>query len=291
MHEARWFKELPVDGIQRIQRVAGGDVNQAYQVETASEKYFLLNQPGQTAAFYDNEVEGLRAMHQAGVRVPEVIGQGELDGTAYLLLEFLAESYQGDHHALGEMVARLHAAQSPTGKYGFNTDYRGSAIAFSNAWTDTWPALFLNQRMDPLAEALVQKGLWSQTDYNLYLKVREVMERDLMQHQSKPGLLHGDLWSGNYMFLTDGSPALFDPASFYGDREFDLAITTVFGGFSPAFYEAYCDNYPLEPDYGYRLLFYRLYLLMVHLLKFGNSYRQSVEHEQERILAGEAYTI
>ncbi|WP_340601729.1 fructosamine kinase family protein, partial [Staphylococcus aureus] len=93
-----------------------------------------------------------------------------------------------------------------------------------------------------------------------------------------------DLWGGNYMFLQDGRPALFDPAPLYGDREFDIGITTVFGGFTSEFYDAYNKHYPLAKGASYRLEFYRLYLLMVHLLKFGEMYRDSVAHSMDKIL-------
>ncbi|MDN8969166.1 fructosamine kinase family protein, partial [Staphylococcus aureus] len=99
-----------------------------------------------------------------------------------------------------------------------------------------------------------------------------------------PSLLHGDLWGGNYMFLQDGRPALYDPAPLYGDREFDICITKVFGGFTSEFYDAYNKHYPLAKGASYRREFYRLYLLMVHLLKFGEMYRVSVAHSMDKIL-------
>ena len=136
-----------------------------------------------------------------------------------------------------------------------------------------------------MKDTLVEQGLWSEDDATQYESVRAVIMEALEQHQSKPSLLHGDLWGGNYMFLTDGSPALFDPAPLYGDREFDLGITTVFGGFTDAFYDEYDKHYPLSEGATKRLEFYRLYLLMVHLVKFGDMYAGSVKRSMKQILA------
>src|SRR5699024_8580483 len=106
--------------------------------------------------------------------------------------------------------------------------------------------------------------------------VREVIVSALSDHTSKPSLLHGDLWGGNYMFLENGQPALFDPAPLYGDREFDLGITTVFGGFTQTFYDSYNKHYPLSKVANERVLFYRLICLRVSLMKVGIMYACSI---------------
>lgn len=113
----------------------------------------------------------------------------------------------------------------------------------------------------------------------------EVISEELNNHSSEPSLLHGDLWSGNYMFLDDGRPALFDPSPLYGDREFDHGATTAFGGFGQEFYEAYNDVYPLDAGAELRVEFYKLYLLLVHLVKFGDVYLGSVNSTMKQILS------
>jgi fructosamine-3-kinase len=118
----------------------------------------------------------------------------------------------------------------------------------------------------------------------LYEKSRDIIVSKLAHHPSKPVLLHGDLWGGNYMFLTDGSSALIDPAAVYGDRELDIGVTTVFGGFTSEFYRAYVASYPFDEGYEKRLAFYRLYYLMVHLNKFGLSYSGSVSATLSKIV-------
>ena len=283
MHE-NGYNTLPLENIQAIEPVSGGDVNQAYRVDTNDARYFLLIQPGRDASFYDAEVAGLKAFEEAGITAPIVIQQGQIGHDAYLLLSYLDEGHGGSQEALGKFVAQLHQTHEREGRFGFHLPYEGGDIQFDNSWTKDWKTLFLQQRIMPLAHMIRQRQLWSDADDVLFEKVYVLMEAILTQHESAPSLLHGDLWAGNYMFLTDGRPALFDPAPLYGDREFDLGATKVFGGFSPAFYEAYDAAYPLAEGATLRIRFYELYLLLVHLVKFGAMYLGRVRRTMEEII-------
>lgn len=280
-----WQTQLPLNNIKSISPVNGGDVNEAFKIETAEETYFLLVQRNRNASFFDAEISGLELFEEAGITAPRVIGSGEIEGDAYLLLTYLDEGYSGSQEALGELVAQMHSQQQKNDKFGFDLPYEGGDITFDNSWTDSWITLFVDRRLDHLKDTLVEQGAWSDDDVKQYESARSVIVDTLKQHQSKPSLLHGDLWGGNYMFLTDGSPALFDPAPLYGDREFDLGITTVFGGFTEEFYDEYDKYYPLNKGVEQRLEFYRLYLLMVHLVKFGDMYAGSVKRSMKQILA------
>lgn len=280
-----WQTQLPLNNIKSISPVSGGDVNEAFKIETAEETYFLLVQRNRNASFFDAEISGLELFEEAGITAPRVIGSGEIEGDAYLLLTYLDEGYSGSQEALGELVAQMHSQQQKNDKFGFDLPYEGGDITFDNSWTDSWITLFVDRRLDHLKDTLVEQGAWSDDDVKQYESARSVIVDTLKQHQSKPSLLHGDLWGGNYMFLADGSPALFDPAPLYGDREFDLGITTVFGGFTEEFYDEYDKYYPLNKGVEQRLEFYRLYLLMVHLVKFGDMYAGSVKRSMKQILA------
>ncbi|MBI5974456.1 fructosamine kinase family protein [Staphylococcus canis] len=278
-----WYQQLPLNDVRNVIPVSGGDVNQAYRVETETETYFLLVQPGRDASFYEAEIAGLKAFEAAEITAPVVIASGEIENDAYLLLSYLEEGHTGSQEALGQLVAKLHQTYSEQGQFGFELPYEGRDISFDNTWTDTWVDLFIHQRIDVLAERIRQEQLWSPEDDELFEEVRQIMIETLRQHDSKPSLLHGDLWGGNYMFLTDGQPALFDPAPLYGDREFDLGATRVFGGFTQAFYDAYHEAYPLTEGATLRIQFYELYLLLVHLVKFGSMYHHSVKRTMEAI--------
>lgn len=278
-----WKQELPVKGIQKITPVSGGDVNDAYRIDTDGEPCFLLVQKGRAEDFYAAEIAGLKAMAEAGITAPKVLGNGQIEGDAFLLLEYLDEG-AGSQWDLGQMVAKMHLEHQADDQFGFHLPHEGGNISFDNAWTDSWRKLFINERMDQLRNRIAEQGLWDDNDLQTYDKVRKIMSDNLKAHESEPSLLHGDLWAGNYMFLSDGSPALFDPSPFYGDREFDLGATTVFGGFGKDFYDAYEETYPLSEDAWVRIRFYKLYLLMVHLMKFGSVYYSSVEHTMQDIL-------
>ncbi|SDL01451.1 Fructosamine-3-kinase [Lacicoccus qingdaonensis] len=278
-----WKKELPVENIKKITPVTGGDVNDAYLIETAVEPYFLLVQPRRSEDFYAAEIAGLDAMKKAGITAPGVVGYGQIEGDAYLLLEYLEEG-TGSQSDLGEMVANMHLEHQKDGQFGFHLPHEGGDFSFDNTWTDSWSELFINERMDQFKERLAEQGLWGEADLEVYDKVRRIMKDKLDEHESEPSLLHGDLWAGNYMFLSDGRPALFDPSPFYGDREFDLGATTVFGGFTDDFYDAYEKTYPLSDDAWERIRFYKLYLLMVHLMKFGSVYAPSVNRTMDEIM-------
>ena len=282
----QWQSQLPLDNIRSIVPVSGGDVNEAYRVETSQSPYFLLVQRQRSKDFFAAEVAGLNLFEKSGITAPIVIDSGEIDGDAYLLLSFLNEGTQGSQADLGSLVAKMHQQQQPDGKFGFDLPYEGGDVSFNNNWSDSWMTIFVERRLDHLKDRLVNQGLWIEDDVQTYHKVREKIVSSLRNHTSKPSLLHGDLWGGNYMFLENGQPALFDPAPLYGDREFDLGITTVFGGFTQAFYDAYNKHYPLSKGANQRLEFYRLYLLMVHLLKFGSMYAGSVDRSMENILNG-----
>lgn len=281
--QKEWLAQLPLNGLTQVLPVSGGDVNKAFRLDTNDKRYFLLVQPQHNQEFYAGEIAGLHAFEDAGILAPRVLANGQIDGDAYLLLNFLQSGF-GDQSDLGKLVAHLHQHQSPTGRFGFDFPYTGTSVSFKNNWTDSWSELFIKQRLDILSLALQQQGLWESRELKLYQEVRKRIVKELTLHESIPVLLHGDLWGGNYMFLSDGRPALIDPAAFYGDREFDIAITTVFGGFNEAFYRAYQMTTPLAEGYEKRFNFYRLYYLMVHLNKFGRSYAQSVTRTMKQII-------
>lgn len=281
-----WLQALPVPTVTVATPVSGGDVNQAWHLQTQDgQDYFLLVQPGQPGSFYDGEVAGLRAFADADVLAPRVVAQGTIARDGFLLLTYLT-SGRGSQRDLGRLVARLHAHRSPNGQFGFDQPYAGTSISFTNRWVDSWIQLFVEERLDRLAAQLLRKRLWVDDDMAQYQRARSVVVAALREHKSEPVLLHGDLWSGNFMFTQDGHPALIDPAAMYGDREFDIGVSTVFGGFAQDFYAAYQEALPLATGYEQRLPFYRLYLLMVHLDKFGRTYYDSVAQTLQTILAG-----
>ena len=211
------------------------------------------------------EADGLSALHSAGVRVPALLSRGIAGRQAYLMLEHLALREQGDFAALGAMVAAMHRVAGS--RFGWHRDNYIGATPQANRWCRDWGRFWLECRLQPQLELAMGHG---------YRIDAAPAFASLTGHQPVPVLLHGDLWRGNAGFSAEG-PVLFDPAVYYGDRETDLAMTELFGGFPDEFYAGYRAAFPLEPGYELRKTVYNLYHLLNHLNLFGSGYLSQVE--------------
>jgi protein-ribulosamine 3-kinase len=254
-------KEL---GIERPTSVTGGCIHECYRVQVSGKPLFLKC----NAAVFDDafaaEADGLAGLRGAGYRAPDPGAHGIAARRAYLLMEFLDLKGGIDFPALGRMLAQAHRNAGP--RFGWHRDNYIGTTPQSNAWSDDWAAFWFEQRMQPQL-ALAEKKGFALSD----------VPRDLLNgHQPQPSLLHGDLWSGNVSFTPQG-PVVFDPAVYYGDREADLAMTELFGGFPPEFYDAYNRAFPLPAGYEKRKHLYNLYHLLNHLNLFGRGYLGQVE--------------
>jgi protein-ribulosamine 3-kinase len=220
---------------------------------------------------FDAEAEGLAAL-RPHIRVPQVLDRGIKGGKAYIRLEFLHLEKSGNWRDLGRMLAKLHRQTGP--RFGWSRDNYIGLSPQQNGWCDDWLEFWRTQRMQPQLELARKNGFAvDPPDLNL-----------LKTHRPQPSLLHGDLWSGNAGFTADG-PVIYDPAVYYGDRETDLAMTELFGGFPREFYRAYNEAFLLEPGYEKRKHLYNLYHLLNHLNIFGGGYLAQV-NATLRLLAG-----
>jgi protein-ribulosamine 3-kinase len=219
------------------------------------------------------EADGLQALGQAGLRVPEVVSHGVEGDEAFIVLEYLELQSKGDFAALGRMLAAAHRHTGP--RFGWHRDNYIGSTPQQNGWCDDWGTFWRERRLRPQLELARRNGF-------------DLEEKNLLEllagHQPPPCLLHGDLWRGNAGF-TAGGPVVFDPAVYYGDREADLAMTELFGGFPPAFYASYDEIYPLERGYQERKHVYNLYHLLNHLNLFGGGYLGQVK-QTLRLLLG-----
>lgn len=267
---------LPINNIKSVSQIPGGDLNESYKLDADGGSYFLKLHKNKDSKYFDGERAGLKLFEEKGIFAPRALASGAVDGLAFLLMTYHEEKREGRQEDLARVIAQIHKIKSPDGKFGFAYPYIGAASSFENTFRDTWKEIFLYQRMDGLRDNLKGLNLWDDKDLERYKEVRSIIEEELNRHESEPVLLHGDLWAGNFMFDEDERPIVFDPASLYGDREFDIGVSTVFGGFSKAFYDQYKEILPLAPGYKDRLNFYRLFLLMKYLLRFGPVYDSSV---------------
>jgi fructosamine-3-kinase len=208
------------------------------------------------------ELEGLRALRAAGVRAPEPYACGD----AFIEMEKLPLGARPDWPALARMIAKLHRCTGP--RFGWASDNWIGLAPQKNAWSDDWSGFFWEFRLVPQLEraGLSKEGFFLEGG----------MKTLFNDYKPLPSLLHGDLWNGNVGF-TPGGPVIFDPAVYYGDREADLAMTELFGGFPEVFYSTYQDEFPLDAGYGTRKQLYNLYHLLNHLNLFGSGYRAQVE--------------
>jgi len=209
------------------------------------------------------EADGLEAL-RPHIRVPRVLERGWKDGRAYIRLEFLQLGKSGNWSDLGRMLANLHRQAGP--RFGWARDNYIGRSPQQNGWCDGWIEFWVTRRMEPQISWAREKG------FDVSMPSMRLLEN----HKPRPSLLHGDLWSGNAGFTAEG-PVIFDPAVYYGDRETDLAMSELFGGFPREFYRAYDEAFPLEPGYEKRKHLYNLYHLLNHLNMFGGGYLAQVK--------------
>ncbi|WP_114791387.1 fructosamine kinase family protein [Niabella yanshanensis] len=255
-----------------IIQLNGGDINKAYAVTTATQRYFLkINTALLYPAMFIREANGLHILkNHSQLKVPEVIETGVLNDYQFLLLEWIEEDkatipllYQ-----FGEKIAEMHLNSQPD--YGLKDDNYIGSLPQINTLTSNWPEFYANCRLLPLVKLLRDKHLLSSGDVakanQFCASIKNIFPEE------KPALLHGDLWSGNYLRTASGSIAIFDPAVYYGHREMDIAMTKLFGGFPDEFYIGYNDRYPLEKGWHNRLAYAQLYPLLAHAVLFEQPY-------------------
>jgi len=261
----------------------GGCINQTLRVRYGADSYFVKLNSASRADMFAAEALGLRELQDSHtLRVPEAVCWGDDGESAYLVLEDLQLGGRDDLAALGEGLAAMHRVTRE--RFGWDTDNTiGSTLQINTSehdWVDFWRT----QRLQFQLELAAQNGhggrLQSQGE-----KLLDAFPALFADYSPPASLLHGDLWSGNYAFNRSGEPVIYDPAVYYGDREADLAMTELFGGFGADFYAAYRANYPLDAGYGVRKTLYNLYHILNHLNIFGEGYRSQAYRMMDALLA------
>ena len=265
----------------------GGSINEAYSLEgTDGSHYFLKLNDVQHHPMFVSEAEGLNAIAATNtLRVPHPVALGTANSHSFLVLEHLVLSSGGNATLLGEQLAALH--RSSARQFGFaHSNFIGTTPQ-PNEWKDNWIEFWSEQRLGFQLRLATQNGYGGQLQ-RLGEKLLSALPAFFYSYTTQPSLLHGDLWSGNHAFLADGTPVVFDPAPYYGDRECDLAMTELFGGYPADFYAAYRAAYPLDAGYAVRKDLYNLYHILNHANLFGGGYARQAEQMMQRLLAGVA---
>ncbi|WP_177176091.1 fructosamine kinase family protein [Trichormus sp. NMC-1] len=264
--------------------VSGGCINQGYAVSDGKLTYFVkLNQASQ-ATMFEAEMLGLQQMHHTNtILVPQPLCWGTANNSSYIVLQWL-EMRDSDSKSWQEMGRKLAAMHKVTSQKGFGWDMNNTigSTPQINTWTDNWAEFYTKYRLSYQFQLATRRG----GSFPLQDKLLAAIPELLADHHLQPSLVHGDLWGGNAGCTVDGEPVIFDPATYFGDREVDIAMTELFGGFPPTFYQGYKEVFPLNSGYENRKTIYNLYHVLNHFNLFGGGYASQANGMIERILRG-----
>ena len=272
-----------------ISAVAGGCINSAARVSDGAAAYFVKFNAAERLSMFEAEADGLMALAASNtLRVPQPVCSGCTGSHSWLTLEYLdslGTSISANWGQLGEGLAQMHQNQQQ--RFGWFRDNTIGATVQINSQCDDWIDFLRRHRIGYQLQLARHNGFGGR----LAARGQALLDRlpgFFDGHKPAPSLLHGDLWSGNAGFLAGGEPVIFDPATYFGDREADIAMTELFGGFAPVFYEAYTGAWPLDAGYAVRKHLYYLYHLLNHLNLFGSGYLSRCEATIDRLLAHSA---
>ncbi len=263
--------------------LGGGCINRAFRLSDGKEHFFVKTNSAACLPMFESEAAGLEEiLATLSLRAPRAVCQGTSDGAAWLVLEFLELGGRGSGAEMGRQLAQMHR-QTAT-RFGWKRDNTIGSTPQPNAWTENWIAFFRDQRLGKQLELAAKKGYGRELQHKGE-RLRASLDAFFSTYQPVPSLLHGDLWRGNAGYLATGQPVIFDPAVYFGDREADLAMTELFGGFGGDFHAAYREAWPLDAGYEQRKILYNLYHILNHAYLFGGGYVGQAQSLLDRLLA------
>ena len=262
--------------------LSGGDINSAYKLNTSEGVFCVkINSRYTFPGMFEKEALGLKLLSEhSEFTVPNAITTGTFQDKTFLLLTFIESASRNSNFwgAFGEQLAAMHRQSHES----FGLDYGNyiGSLHQENTPMKTWSEFYAQQRLLPQAKLAFDRG----TVDNPFVKSMEALCAKLQEifPTEPPALLHGDLWSGNYMVDDKGAPALIDPAVYYGHREMDLAMMQLFGGFDRSVFDIYDATYPLETGWNHRVDLCQLYPILVHVNLFGGSYIAQAKRIMQR---------
>lgn len=280
---AAWLSEKTQSAfrIESATAAHGGCIHQSYVVEGGGLSYFVKVNAGSKRDVFEAEADGLDAITEAdALRTPRLIGCGQIGGHSFLAMERLrfGSAQSGSWAEMGRQLAALHRHNGEA--FGWRRDNYIGPSPQSNTRSGDWTEFFREQRLRP--QFAMARRLGFQFDNEA--RLLDALPALLDGHRPEPSLLHGDLWSGNAGFLEDGRPVIYDPASYFGDRETDLAFSEFFGGFPDDFYSAYESAWPLPPGYAQRKELYNLYHVLNHANLFGGGYARQAQGMMDALI-------
>ena len=264
--------------IDNIQSVSGGDISLTYLVETSSNKSFLkVNSNPCALDMFLAEEKGLKTIALTNtIAVPKILACSSFENASFILMEYIETKSPNskDLELFGDQLAQLHKITSD--EFGFESNNYIGSLHQSNNKHNNWNDFYIEERLIPQLQLARSKGLLKTNEIP---PIERMKEKCLLYFKNvKPVLLHGDLWSGNYLISSEGIPYLIDPATYFGHCEIDLAMSKLFGGFGSSFYNSYHEIILKDEFTDIRIELYQLYYLLVHLNLFGRSYYTSVSN-------------
>ena len=267
--------------------VSGGCINQAYMMSCRDgSDFFVKLNDANAQAMFDAELSGLQTMHDShSIRVPQAYCSGSNKRHAYIVMQALKLGHATDAsmRKFGESLAAMHRCTEQQGRFGWDRDNTIGSTEQKNRWHNDWVSFWRDNRLGFQLKLAADNGYRGQLQQDGE-KLLTLLPA-LFNGSPAPSMLHGDLWSGNYAVCDDGEAVIFDPAFYYGDRESDIAMTELFGGFPANFYAAYNDSFPLPEEYSIRKTLYNSYHIINHLNLFGSSYLRQAESMMQRLLS------
>lgn len=251
----------------------GGDTSRVFSLHTSTgARVIKINFDAHLLSLFEREADGLSLLSRAhSFVIPKIYAVGKIGKIAYLLLEKIETGTEHDHfwREFATCLVKLHHFTAP--RFGLDQDnYIGSLPQLNSSNTSSLATFYIENRLVPQFEKAARNGFALPAPHNLF----KVIENSFPDE--KPTLIHGDLWSGNFLVSKTGRPVLIDPAPAFCSREMDLAMMQLFGGFPAEVYRHYKTLFPLEKDWEKRVDLWQLYYVLVHLNLFGEAYRAQV---------------
>jgi len=263
--------------------VSGGCINQCWRIDDGNgNRFFVKLNDVDKLKMFVAESAGLRLLASTQtIRVPEVITHGTTNQNAFLVLEYLDLRSHGNIRLLGEQLAALHHCHA--NQFGFDQSNTLGETLQRNEWTSDWIVFWREQRLGFQLDLAASKGYGGNIE-KMGQQLLDRLPEFFENYTPKPSLLHGDLWGGNHACTANGEPVIFDPAPYYGDREADIAMTELFGGFGQEFYSSYSASWELDAGYAKRKILYNLYHILNHASLFGGGYVRQAEGMMRTLL-------
>ncbi|ACB53358.1 putative Fructosamine kinase [Crocosphaera subtropica ATCC 51142] len=268
--------------IESQKSVSGGCINQGYCLIGEDTKYFVKINHASQVEMFTAEALGLKEMAETQtIRVPKPICWGMTERSSYIVLEWLefGRSSKDSWDLMGRNLANMHQYQGQS-KFGWSQNNTIGSTPQVNNWTEKWSDFFADHRIGFQLKLASRKG----GNFGNYSQIVEKVRDILSTIHPQPSLVHGDLWSGNAAVTEAGEPVILDPATYYGDREVDIAMTELFGGFPAPFYRGYNEVFPLDEGYKKRKTLYNLYHILNHYNLFGGGYGSQANYMIQEVL-------